>query len=327
VITDQDILAMLEGKIEFQHVERGGLNLQGICPFHKGGRERVGAFYIYVGPGSMYRQTGTSFCHVCDEGWSLPGLLRKLGMPLSSIENVQRFLKASTPTRKRTVLNFDMPILPEALLGMFEYCPTDLLDCGFEPETLYRYGIGFDRERDRIIFPLRDHHGNLVGLSGRTVIGAEPRYKIYKSELYGVCPNYELHKGRLVWGLHTFYQASHHRSVDPVVVCEGFKAAMWVAQAGFPNTVALLGKSLTEEQAALLTRVANKIVLFLDNDEPGKSATVTVAKKLSGMGVVIADYGTDDPVSPDDLTVEHITAAINNAVSLTRLKVDKWLKN
>lgn len=324
-MTRDEVVLILKEKIRFSDVTNASDNLSAFCPFHKGGLEKTPAFYVYVGPSSQFRQTGTSYCHVCGEGWALPALLRKLGMPNSTIANVQRYLESVKPTaKKKQGLSFEVPVLPEAILGMFEFCPLSLVRAGFTEEVLQRYEIGFDRTRRRIIFPLRDHLGNLVGLSGRTVVDDYPRYKIYKQELEEVHPHYELHKGRIVWGLNKFYEASRYHPVEPVVICEGFKAAMWVAQAGYPYVVALLGKSLSLEQQALLTRVANRLVLFLDNDDAGKDATRVVSKQLRGADVRVGDYGTSDPVSPDDLSPEHIKAAIEGAVSPTTLRYQKW---
>lgn len=324
-MTREEILTILEGKLRFGPMQGPSDNLAAFCPFHKGGNERSPALYIYVGASNLHVQTGSAYCHTCGKGWSLPSLLRDLGMPANTIEVVQRFLRETTPARpKLHNLCFDLPVLPEMTLGLFEYCPTKLLNDGFTPEVLRRYEIGFDRERERIIFPLRDHLGNLVGLSGRTVHeDAYPRYKIYTTELSEAYRNYSFKKGRIVWGIHQFYQASLHNTIEPVVVCEGFKAAMWVAQAGFPYVVALLGKYASEEQRALLLRTTSRLVLFLDNDPPGREATPVVAEQLGGAEVLIADYGTDAPVSPDDLTGEQVRAAITKAVSPTRLRMTK----
>lgn len=327
-MTRDEVMMILQEKIRFSSVVNASDNLAAYCPFHKDGLERTPAFYVYTGPSSQFRQTGTSFCHVCGEGWSLPALLRKLGMPNTTIANVQRYLESVRPVgKKKQEVCFDVPVLPEAILGMFEFCPVSLVRAGFTKEVLQRYEIGFDRQRRRIIFPLRDHLGNLVGLSGRTVIDDYPRYKIYKQELEEVYPHYELHKGRIVWGLNKFYEASFTSMVDPVVICEGFKAAMWVAQSGYPNVVALLGKSLSLEQQTLLTRVSNRLVLFLDNDDAGKEATRVVSKQLRGADVRVADYGTSSPISPDDLAPEIIPAAIEGAVSPTAKRFTTWQRH
>lgn len=324
-MTREEVVLILKEKIRFSDVLNASDNLSAYCPFHKSGLEKTPAFYVYVGPSSQFRQTGTSYCHVCGCGWALPALLRKLGMPNSTIANVQRYLDSVRPTSQRKQgVCFDVPVLPEAILGMFEFCPVSLVRAGFTEEVLQRYEIGFDRQRRRIIFPLRDHLGNLVGLSGRTVVDDYPRYKIYKQELEEVRPHYELHKGRIVWGLDKFYEASLHQSVEPVVICEGFKAAMWVAQAGYPNVVALLGKSLSLEQQTLLTRVSNRLVLFLDNDDAGKDATRVVSRQLRGTDVRVGNYGTSAPVSPDDLSPEQVKAAIETAASPMTMRFQKW---
>jgi hypothetical protein len=326
-VTREEVLAILEGQLRFGPVSGPTDNVPAFCPFHKGGQERTPALYVYVGPSTPHVQTGSAYCHTCGQGWSLPSLLRKLGMPHNTIEVVQRFLKESGPAkRKPHDLCFDLPVLPEMTLGMFDYCPKALLQEGFTEEVLQQFEIGFDRTRDRITFPLRDHLGNLVGISGRAVRdGQYPRYKIYTGEFAEVYRNYQFHKGRLVWGLHRFYQASLNQLVEPVVVCEGFKAAMWVAQAGHPHVVALLGTYASAEQRALLLRTTSRVVLFLDNDSAGLAATPVMADLLGGADVLVANYGTDNPISPDDLSGPQVTAAINTAVSPTRLKADgKW---
>lgn len=323
-MTREEVLMILEGRINFANLDTPANDLAAYCPFHHGQHAN---FYVYVGPTTYYVQTGAWFCQKCSEGGSFPSLLRRLNLPRSTIDNVQRYLKETTPVRTgKARLTFDLPVLPEMVLGMYEYLPKKLLEDGFTEEVLLKYEIGYDRERKRIIFPLRDHLGNLVGMSGRTVIDAIPRYKIYKEELRQVMPNYELPKGRLVWGLHQFYQASLSRVIEPVIVCEGFKAAMWVAQAGFPHVVALLGKSMTDEQATLVSRTTSRVVLFLDNDEPGIKALPGMAKQLGGLDVRFADYGTEEPVSPDDLTAEQVKAAVSNAVTPVQKRMNnKWL--
>ena len=103
----------------------------------------------------------------------------------------------------------------------------------------------------------------------------------------------------------------------PVVVCEGFKAALWVIQAGYPYTVAILGTYLSREQEALLSRITNRVVLFLDNDAPGRKATEKITKNcLRGLDMRVAHY-TEQHLgkSPDDLTEEQVRAAIKTALT------------
>lgn len=294
-------------------------NLKGRCPFHKGGMEKTPSFFVYVGPNQgLRKRTGSAFCHTCGEGWGFVTLLKKLGASGEFIDaHVEIAEEFASPKKQKDELCFDVPILPERVLGVFDYCPVSLLKAGFTKETLKKYDIGFDKERNRITFPIRDHHGHLVGISGRLVVGWGPRYKIYeKAEFSSIMPGYHLEKSRIVWGLDKFYTTSQQfRLKSPVVVCEGFKAAMWVAQNGFPNTVCLLGGYCSREQRTLLNRVTDELVLFMDDDGPGREFTDKLITQLRhGFTLRIASYPEDTSgLSPDDLDKQTIKLAINNA--------------
>jgi len=76
----------------------------------------------------------------------------------------------------------------------------------------------------------------------------------------------------------------------------------------------MLGSFLSREQKTLLQRVTNKVVIFLDNDEAGRRATHQVIKQLCGIEVRVANYGTNDPISPDDLTKTQTQLSIETAL-------------
>ena len=115
----------------------------------------------------------------------------------------------------------------------------------------------------------------------------------------------------------------HIGSEQPVVVCEGFKAAMWVTL-GCPqvDTVALLGTDLSAEHELLLTRVANDLILFLENDEPGREAMRKIAERLGG-SVRIANYNKRIGASPDDLNEEEVRMEIESDQTKTRIKYER----
>lgn len=305
--------------LRFQDESSRGDNLAAFCPFHSGGQEKTPSLYVYIGEETNTASPGAAFCHACQKGWTYSGLLRQLGVPKTFVALIQaEELEAHKRKRRRnpaSIVNFDLPRLPEDVLSLYDYCPVDLLKDGFDKNMLRENDVGFDRERMRITFALRDHHGYLVGVSGRTVINEEPRYKVYKSEFYPVYPGYNLDKGKLIWGMDKLYYARmHQRTSEPLIICEGFKAALWVKMAGFTNTVAVLGSAITETQHVLLSRVANEVVLFFDNDRAGRSASWKFSRKLSDIDVSIAEYGTTQPISPDDLTLEQVAQAVDSAV-------------
>tara|TARA_Y100000114_G_scaffold157286_1_gene188900 strand:- start:6097 stop:7125 length:1029 start_codon:yes stop_codon:yes gene_type:complete len=320
-----EVIAILSEHLRIEEDTKGKDNLAVYCPFHKDGKETSPSMYVYVGDTTDTKHTGMSFCHTCGDGWSLGSLLKKLGVSRKVIDVVKQSIdyaapKKPTGLKSRTL--FEYPRLPEQILGMFEFQPKALLKEGFDLETLKHFEVGFDRTRKRIIFPIRNHHGDLVGMSGRTTRNESPRYKVYRSELYGIIPNYSFNKSSVLWNLDKIYQRRMNiGSSQPVVVCEGFKAAMWVAQCGYADTVALLGTHMSMEQEFLLRRVANDVILFLDNDEPGRDAMRKIASRMGG-SVRIANYKKLG-ASPDDLNEDEVRLAIENAQSITRMKYER----
>ena len=316
-----EIISILSQKITFVPSASATDNVAAKCPFHKEGREKRPSFYVYVGPTKSTRQvTGSAFCHTCTEGWSFSNLLRKLGVGRAYVDAAREIVEEYSPKNRSYYdqISLELTVLPEVILGMFEFAPKSLLTDGFDKALLKEFDIGFDFSRKRVTFPLRDHVGNLVGISGRSVTGEFTRYKIYKEELKEVVSGYEFKKGRILWGLDRFYTTAMKVGLPtPVVVCEGFKAAMWVAQCGFPYVVALLGSHCSAEQKMLLSRVTNEVILFLDNDRPGRKATYKVSKFLSvDTEVYIASYPkTKFGASPDGLSSGEVNAAIQKPLT------------
>jgi len=322
------VMAVLSGYVNFVPYHDTN-NLKGRCPFHKGGMESDPSFFVYVGPNmGNKKRTGAAFCHTCGEGWGFITLLKKLG---ASGEYIDAYVAIADEFElkkpQRRELCFDVPVLPERILGVYDHCPAMLLRAGFSKETLKHYDIGFDEERSRITFPIRDHHGRFVGISGRLVQGRGPRYKIYESEFSSVLPGYHLEKSRIVWGLEKFYTTSQHFKLQSVVVvCEGFKAAMWLSQHGYQNVVCLLGGYCSVEQMTLLNRVTDELILFMDDDGPGRKFTNKLIPRLRrGFNLRIASYpsGTSG-LSPDDLDGQSIKRAIEQSDNIYTWK---WREN
>ena len=326
MVSKEEILKLLSPHIAFDKAQSTHENLAAKCPFHAGGNEHKPSFYLYVGPTKSARQvTGSSLCFTCGRGWSLGSLLKAFKVDRSYLDAILEIIEeesvAYSPDYYSRIC-FDLPRIPEVVLGAFDYAPKELIDAGFRKEVLKQFDVGYDRPRKRIIFPIRDHLGHLVGMSGRTTIGADPRYKVYKDELKEVVHGYELKKGRVIWGLDRLYTTAMTLGLEsPIVVCEGFKATLWCVQNGFDSTVALMGKFCTEEQKLLLSRVTNEVILFLDNNEAGRTGTSKIAPYLaSGLSVRIANYPDVDNIQPDDLSRSDLTRAINNAITLAQWK-------
>jgi len=320
-VNARDIVTLLSRHIRFvTPINFRKQNIEARCPFHKGGNEDTPSYYVYVGPNvSAKKTTGSSYCHACGKGWSLRSLLRKLNTPIAEISEVMAMLgvpdyESTSGLARYNKLDFSNPILPGKILGFFDYCPKTLLEQGFEKDTLKFFDIGFDLRYGRITFPLRDPWGNLVGISGRTVIGSNIRYKIYSREVNK--PGYTIDKARIVWNIHNVKEI-----ISPdeyLVLTEGFKCAMWAWQQGYKNVACCLGTSVSEEQEEIIAWHTENVCLFLDNDEPGRKATSIVASKLSSrFNVLIARYPKNSfGKSVDDLSKEEVVAAIEGAMTL-----------
>lgn len=134
------------------------------------------------------------------------------------------------------------------------------------------HGRVYDRFRDRIMFPILDRRGRTVGFGGR-YIGPHDAPKYLNS------PETEVfHKGRELFGLHQARMAQQHLS--RLVVVEGYLDVVTLRQAGLVEVVAPLGTALTAEQAQLLYRSTDQIVVALDGDAAGAKASARVLHEL-----------------------------------------------
>jgi DNA primase len=139
-----------------------------------------------------------------------------------------------------------------------------------ERERLLACGLIFDEEgrrrdrfRDRIIFPIRDRRGRVIGFGGRLLGDGKPKYlNSPETPIF--------HKGRALYGLFEMQQAARKR--DSVLVVEGYMDVIALAQFGVTNVVATLGTATTAEHLQLLARTAPEVVFCFDGDRAGRAA-------------------------------------------------------
>uniref|UniRef100_A0A7C3WLZ7 Toprim domain-containing protein n=1 Tax=Dictyoglomus turgidum TaxID=513050 RepID=A0A7C3WLZ7_9BACT len=273
----------------------GGVWASALCPFHKETRPSFG----------VNMETGFFNCFSCGARGGIKTLLNRLGIS-ENLVNI-RTLKV---VRKEPVTS----VLPEWILEAYKgKLPKKYLNSGFRKDTLLSHEIGFDTYELRIIFPIRDIDNNLVGISGRTIIDQNPRYKFYKfREIKGYKPA----PHRYLWGIDKVRACSEANILDLIVVCEGFKAAMWIEQAGY-SAVALMGTFISSDQVRLLGYFYKPTYIFLDNDQAGKANEVKVAQQLLGYvpAIYICRYKREVN-QPDELTPEEIKWGIDNAITI-----------
>ena len=121
----------------------------------------------------------------------------------------------------------------------------------------------YDRFRDRIIFPITDQRGRIVGFGGRILDQGEPKY-LNSPE------NAVFHKGYELYGLYETKQAL--RKIDRIIVVEGYMDVVALAQHGINYAVASLGTATTTEQIQKTFRTTHEIIFCYDGDNAGKKA-------------------------------------------------------
>ena len=170
-----------------------------------------------------------------------------------------------------TIETFGLGYAPDswdALLNYFRskgYTQADLLQAGLVTERQGSEGV-YDRFRHRIMFPIRDAMGRMVGFGGR-ILNPEDQPKFINSPQTAL-----FDKGRLLYALDQARKAI--RAQDQVVIVEGYLDVIALHQAGFTNAVSPMGTALTEDQLRMLKRLTRRIVLALDPDAAGQKATL-----------------------------------------------------
>ncbi|MCL5998313.1 MAG: DNA primase [Chloroflexi bacterium] len=157
------------------------------------------------------------------------------------------------------------------------FTPQELIDAGLLIEN--EEGRRYDRFRGRLIIPIRDEKGRVVGFGSRSLDGSEPKYM--NSPQTAV-----FDKGRLLFGLDR--ARATIRTEQTSVLVEGYMDVIGTHQAGFTNVVAGMGTSLTESQFKTLKRLSARIVLALDPDAAGNRAV------LRGVDVARETLDRDD---------------------------------
>ena len=156
-----------------------------------------------------------------------------------------------------------------------------------------RQGGRYDRFRSRIIFPLRDVRGRVLGFGARAMRDNQlPKYlNSPESPVY--------HKGRSLFGIDL--ARPHATRAGEVIVVEGYTDVLALHQGGFANAVAAMGTALTEDQVAELARIARSLVLAFDADRSGQEAMLRVQRAAAGRQIDLKVVRLPDDKDPSDL--------------------------
>ena len=201
-----------------------------------------------------------------------------------------------------------------------------LLGKGYDLNTLNAIGISNtnkDVYMNRIMFPLYDLNGRVVGFSGR-------RYDGIKDNKYVNTKGTEIfQKGETLYNYHLAREFV--RSKNQVIVMEGFMAVIRSKEAGIKNAVGLMGTAMTKEQANLIKRLSNHVVLCLDGDSPGRKACLDNGEELEKIGCQVSVVELSDGLDPDDYILKYGSDAfknlVNNAITLSDYRIKSLKKN
>lgn len=289
---------------QYVSLKKAGRNLKGLCPFHNDSRPSFtvspekGIAYCFScnTGGDIFKFTQLV------EKTDFPGALKLLadraGVRLPEFrpeiqDEKRQILKAneeaaaffssqlklfvsgmeyvkSRGLSEETIKLFQLGFSPDSYTALRDH----FQKAGFSEKLLLNAGLisqrsmadrnTYDRFRGRVMFPIADVQGNIIGFGGRIMDEGEPKYlNSPETEVY--------HKGRVLYGLHLAKEFI--KKEDLAIFVEGYMDVITAHQAGFRNVIATSGTALTADQLTLIQRFTNNIAFCLDSDAAGQRAT------------------------------------------------------
>ena len=313
-------------------LKRRGRNMVGLCPFHG---EKTPSFNIYTENGSFYcfgcGVGGDVITFVMkmenlDYVDAVKFLAQRAGMdmPEDSYDDSMSKLRTRVYEANREAARYYYKMLysPDGKHGLDYFHGRMLTD-----RTIRHFGLGFadddwsslsdyligkgfsknelvaanlavkqkngngiyDRFRNRVMFPIIDLRGNVIAFGGRIMTDEKPKY-LNTSDT----PVFK--KSENLFSLNN----AKNSGSRTLILCEGYMDVIAVNQAGFQNAVATLGTALTREQAMLMKRYADEVVICYDSDEAGQKATSRAIPILRNAGLLVRILTVPSGQDPDE---------------------------
>lgn len=319
----------------YVNLRRRGKNLVGLCPFHN---EKTPSFTVYPENGSFYcfgcgvggdvitfvrRMENLDYMEAVKQladraGMALPEdgyddtLAKKRTAVLAANRAAAKFFHSQLFTdRGRHALNYflDRGLTMETIRHFgLGFAPDDwralknhLNEQGFDDILLESANLlrrsdkngkvsYYDNFRNRVMFPIIDPRGNVIAFGGRVLDDSKPKYINTSDTLV-----YKKSNG--VFALNFAKNGNDGK----LIIAEGYMDVIALHQAGFTNAVACLGTALTKEQANLLSRYADEIILSYDADEAGQKATARALGIFGTTGMEIKVLRLTGGKDPDEI--------------------------
>ena len=341
----------------YMQLKRRGRNMVGLCPFHG---EKTPSFNIYTENGSFYcfgcgvggdvitfimKIENLDYLEAVKflaqrAGMTIPeedyddsmGRLRtriyeanreaarffyrRLHEPCGAAAQEYLMKRALTDA---TIRHFGLGYAPASRFALGDY----LRKKGFTESELIAANLVFasrsgkgvvDRFADRVMFPIIDVRGNVIAFGGRIMTDQKPKYLNTSDTLV-------FNKSNNLFSLNNAKNAKSRS----LILCEGYMDVISLNQAGFPEAVATLGTALTADQAALMKRYCDEVILCYDADEAGQKATARAIEILRRAGIVVRVLTIPDGKDPDEFLRRHgdkAYEAFHNLLTATGNDVD-----
>ena len=315
----------------YVNLKRRGRNMVGLCPFHG---EKTPSFNIYAENGSFFcfgcGVGGDVITFVMkienlDYIEAVKFLAQRAGMsmPEESFDDSMSALRKRIFEANREAARFFYRTLysPQGRVGL-EYfhgraltentirhfglgyadpsrdsLSNHLRNLGFKRSEILAANLAYqnkngsisDRFFDRVMFPIIDLRGNVIAFGGRIMSDAKPKY-LNTSDT----PVFK--KSSNLFSLNNAKNSGERT----LILCEGYMGVIAVNQAGFQNAVATLGTALTSEQALLMKRYADEVIICYDSDEAGQKATAKAINLLRNAGLMIRVITVPEGKDPDE---------------------------
>lgn len=204
-----------------------------------------------------------------------------------------RYAQKRGMTRK-TLTRFGIGFAPDSWNSLVDamlakgYTEQELKDAGLVSVS-QKNGRIFDRFRNRLMFPIIDVRGNVIGFGGRVMDNSTPKYLNSPETVI-------FNKRKNLFALNI----SKKTKLGYMILVEGYMDAIALHQYGFDCAVASLGTSLTEEHAVLLSRYTDQVMLIYDGDDAGQNATRRAIPMLEKAGLQVKVLQMRDAKDPDE---------------------------
>ena len=346
IIAAIDIADVIGERVRLRPARRG---YSGLCPFHE---DSEPSFHVYTDTQSYYcfgcQEAGNVITYVMKtENVGFPEALRMLadragidlpekrqgGRSAYEILGLTAKFYADTLAKssgaqvylgRRKLDRSDMLIFS---LG-FAYSSWDMLVRYLREEKVPdkqmldlglaltgKHGL-YDKFRGRVIFPIKDIVGRVIGFGGRSIDGNGAKYiNSSESEIY--------RKRKNLYLLDRAKSAIHAKKRS--ILVEGYMDAIRLHKNGYTEAVASLGTSLTEEQAVILSRLADRCYICYDRDTAGQKATLRSMYALQKQWLDVYVINLPDSKDPDEYLSEHSAEEFEEAVRQARPLIEQHL--